>query len=483
MAKSKHRGYLAQLEFPVEVCQDELLYLGNYLCKEAIRRLALEIEIQVYDDGFQWEQSPMYHNHVAHDFLDVLILARRNAIALPPIIATKTRSMCHASFVWQKPNGNSPCMGDSDDIDQRDIVTKGAYLFADPLLKSRASLRFDFDTVWDLGLGALKEYELLPIQESLSPLEVLKESGNAYVRRGQSYLHFHCGTMGAGHGHSDQMHIDLFSHGEDVLVDSGRFTYVAKAERYEFKDCTAHNTTTVDGENFTVCKDSWECSTLTCPINFDACQKGGYQFVQGGHLGYQNKGVFVNRKLVLLQDDLMLVCDEFYAKGAHTYQHYLHFNNAGVVSQEGHSFRYRSKLNDVGVSFLGPERTSAIIPTRISRHYNEAEANQTIRTEIAGEGFTSLFTVISLDKAGEFTPLEAVKVPVFSNFKGIVFSSSLIEAVTLTKGDACYTVVIAHQEWASPTDTFNADGCTGFGRLVVFDRKGGGDGAAVRLHS
>lgn len=451
--------------------------------KEALRRLALEIEIQVYDDGMQWEQSPMYHNVVAHNFLDVLILARRNDIVLPPILALKTQALCHASFVWQKPDGTMPCMGDSDEIDQRDIVTKGAYLFSDPLLKSRSSERFDFDTIWDLGIGAQKEYDLLPVVEATPGLSVLKESGNAYVRRGGMYFHFHCGTMGAGHGHSDQMHIDLFANGEDILVDAGRFTYVAKPERYEFKDCTAHNTTTVDSENFTICKDSWECSKLTCPVNFGFSQKQGFQFMQGGHLGYLHKGVFVNRKVVVLQEDLVLVCDEFYAKGEHTYQQYLHFNNEGVVTSDGSGFRYRSDHNDVETCLLSPNGESIIIPTRISRHYNEAQANQTIKTEVTGNGFTSLFSVISINKPTEFMPVQVVKVPVLSNFKSIVFSSSLIEALTISKGENSYTVVIAHQEWASPTDTFNADGCTGFGNVVVFDRSKAEEGSGTRLHS
>ncbi len=450
---------------------------------EALRRLALEIEIQVYDDGMQWEQSPMYHNVVAHNFLDILILARRNGIILPPILALKTKTLCHASFIWQKPDGNTPCMGDSDEIDQRDIITKGSYLFGDSLLKSRASERFDFDTIWDLGLEAQKEYANLPVEEDTSCLRVLEESGNAYIRRGESYVHFHCGTMGAGHGHSDQLHVDLFSNGEDILVDAGRFTYVGKAERFEFKDSTAHNTTTVDNENFTVCKDSWECTKLTCPVDFRFKQKQGYQYVQGGHLGYQHKGVFVHRKVIVLQEDLLLLCDEFYAKGDHKYQQYLHFNNEGMVSRQGSAFRYHSDLNDVECCLLSPDCESTIIPTRISRHYNEAKANQTIKTEVIGKGFTSLFTVISINKPNDFIPLQVVKVPVVSNFKGIVFSSSLIEAVTISKGRDSYTVVIAHQEWASPTDTFNADGCTGFGNVVVFDRTRSTEGSGTCLHA
>jgi len=42
-------------------------------------------------------------------------------------------------------------------------------------------------------------------------------------------------------------------------------------------------------------------------------------------------------------------------------------------------------------------------------------------------------------------------------------------------------VVIAHQEWATPTDTFNAEGCTGFGSVVVFDRAKGEQEIGTRL--
>ncbi len=48
-------------------------------------------------------------------------------------------------------------------------------------------------------------------------------SGNYYLRSDwgeeANLLHFHCGTVGAGHGHSDKLHIDLVIQGEDVLMD------------------------------------------------------------------------------------------------------------------------------------------------------------------------------------------------------------------------------------------------------------------------
>ena len=56
-----------------------------------------------------------------------------------------------------------------------------------------------------------------------------EHSGNTYFRSDWSeranFLHLHSGTMGAGHGHSDKLHIDLVVNGEDVLMDGGRYTY------------------------------------------------------------------------------------------------------------------------------------------------------------------------------------------------------------------------------------------------------------------
>jgi hypothetical protein len=78
--------------------------------------------------------------------------------------------------------------------------------------------------------------------------------------------------------------------------------------------------------------------------------------------------------------------------------------------------------------------------------------------------------VIALSETDARIPLIVEKISVCSNFKGIVFDDSQIEALTIKHGEKHYTLVIAHEEYASPTDTFLADGCTGFGMAVVFDR-------------
>jgi hypothetical protein len=445
---------------------------------EALRRLAEQITIQVYADGTQWEQSPMYHNEVAHCYLDVLILAARNGIELPEVIRRKVRDMCYVDLYWKKPNHREVCMGDSDDIDVRDIITKGAYLYRDPVLKFGGYAAFDFDTIWDLGYAALAEYAEIPSTPPAQTANALADSGNFYLRsdwtEDANFLHFHCGTLGAGHGHSDKLHFDLFANGEDILVDAGRFTYVDKPERYLFKDPHAHNTITVDGQDFTVCIDSWGCSKLARAVNTRLVAGERYDYMEGGHLGYADLStgsVFVNRRILYLKPDIYLVVDEFYAHAAHIYNQYFHFDNRGELSAVDGGYRFASAKNCVDVQFVTAAPPAAeIVPSKLSRHYNLAEDNAAIKTTVPGDGFTSVITAIATNPVQRYEPLRVEKVAVSSNFKGIVFADSVIEAVNVTKGERSYTVVIAHQEYASPTDTFNADGCTGFGNVVVFDR-------------
>ena len=444
--------------------------------QEALRRLDKEIRMQVFRDGMQWEQSPMYHNEVAHDFLDVVLLAKRNGIPLPAAIETKTREMCYADLYSRKPDGNELSMGDSDEIDMRDIITKGAYIYRDSVLKSGGYEQLDFDCVWDLGFKAVEEYCSItgvnPGQSSFA----LMESGNFYFRndwsKDSTFLHFRSGTLGAGHGHSDQLHFDLYSRGEDILIDSGRYTYVNKPERYEFKDPAAHNTCTVDSKNFIECTDSWGCSKLYRPVNQKFYASDKYCYTEGGHLGYydlEQGGVFVNRRIIYIKPDIIIIDDEFYSTGKHTYQQYFHFNNSGKVSRNFSRYIFKSDANLVEILPVREDISCRLAATRLSRHYNQTESNVTLKTDWVAEGFTSAFTIISLNSAESAETIEIKKLPVYSNFKGIRFKDSQIEALSIMKGERKYTVAVAHEEYASPTDTFLADGCTGYGNVVVFD--------------
>ena len=207
--------------------------------KEALRRLDLQLQRQVYPDGVHWEQSTMYHNEVAQDFLEVKILADRNGIALPSGYNERLAKMIDFCVEHRKPDGNEMAMGDSDDIDVRDIITKAAVSFNNPAWKAAGYREFDFDCVFDLGAEAATAYASMPSLPSGKRSVIFPDSGHIFWHSDdsadQTWLHFTNGVHGGGHAHEDKLHVDLFYRGEDIVRDSGRLTYVDKPERYEFK--------------------------------------------------------------------------------------------------------------------------------------------------------------------------------------------------------------------------------------------------------
>lgn len=493
----------------------------------ALKRLEAEARTQVFPDGMQWEQSPMYHNEVLHDFLDVLVLAGRNGLSeteFPPLgcIKETTYRMCVACSVFQKPDHHQIMMGDSDDLDVSWNLARGAYFFRDAKLKARSIPQFDFDTIWDTGYKAALEYADMaktdadcglvdcvavpggfagqvdaenPIAGELST--ALQTSGNAFFRSSwkedAAFLHFHCGTMGAGHGHSDQLHVDFSANGEDILVDSGRFTYVSKPVRYEYKNPPAHNTITVDGVDYCHWTDSWGADSFCKPVNFKSVSADGYCYCEGGHTGYLvannatgcKGGVLVNRRVLFIKPDIVLFLDEFIsanqdeAQPLHTYRQFFHFSDTGTVSEMAADNQEKSNYLFVGkktVASLYAGGSGTLIKTEVSRHYNSAAPNQTVCVSAESAGFKCIPTALFIGKSeAEVSSANCSfeSVPVYAAIKGGLISPEKVEAWNIKKGERFYTVVAAHQEFAAPTEMFSADGCTGYASFMVFDRVSG----------
>lgn len=436
--------------------------------KEALRRLSLELDNEVYNDGMQWEQSPMYHNEVTREYLDVLCLSRWGNEKIDTWFYNKVHKMALVNLKSIKPDGTEPLMGDSDEIDMRDIITLSAYIFHDPNLKSLGYKELDVEPSFLLGIDAIDEYRKI---DSTLPSVVdyfLSDSGNGYARTSwnddSDYLRFHCGTLGAGHGHSDQTHISFSLGGKDFLTDSGRFTYVKGDGRFSFKNCYAHNVVVVDKEPLYPEKDSWECYKLSRSVNVrHAFINNNIVAFEGGHLGYYEKGIFLNRRVLWLKKEkLLFVIDESYARGKHSYEQIFHFSEDVDLNIEKNSIEANNvRLYQLSTSNLSFEKKKGYI----SRHYNQREENNVLYTKSEADGFFSLWTVFDLSGEDDLT---VERSDCQSNFKNITFPSSTIESVLVKGKEREIVLVAAHTEFATPTDTFNAFGRTGFGNLVLF---------------
>lgn len=439
--------------------------------KTAIHRLEEQINLQVMKDGMHWEQSPMYLNEVLHCYLDTIILCRKNNIDIPGSILEKTKKLAYADLYMKKPNHKQVCQSDSDDTDLRDMITKASYLYNDGVLKFGGYKEIDFESVWDLGYSSIEKYKNIEIRKPEKTSYGFENSGNYYMRSGwnedDNYLYFHCGTLGSGHGHADLLHVSIYANGEDYLIDPGRYTYIEGDEdRIYLKSCRAHNTTIVDNTDFTEIRDSWGYNKVATPITYPFISNNNYDYCEGSHLGYLNKGLFTNRKVFYIKPDIWILVDTFYGENKHKYNQIFHFakdiqiekNKTICKGNNGQLTLYH--LNDI-------ERS--INKTLVSYHYNQIEIQDTLTTELENIGQTSIISVIHGSK--EKSNLKVSKIRV-TNCSGRILEDEEAEAIKIVHKDIKYILLVCHNEIYKGKKLLNVDGHDVYGKIVFIKCEG-----------
>lgn len=478
-----HGDYLVKSSYAFQklsnwgVLQDHgLLLLGIYFNNQewialALNRLDQELHRQVMRDGSHWEQSPMYHCEVLHCAMDALMVAWQNGISVPKRLEENIHRMCHALTAWITPWGHLVCQSDSDDIDARDLLIQGAILFHDAELWICGGKTLYEMNYWDFGIQAeqmAKSFALNPMKENpIEQSKALPDSGN-YMLKGteQGYLHFHCGSMGGGHGHADQLHIDAGIAQEDILVDSGRYTYVNNQTRLYLKSPAAHNTTRVDHMNFSECKDTWEYDVLATSVKGQHCFTQHADYVSGMHLGYMQRGVAVRRRVVWLKKmNAAIILDDFYAsqESLHIYEQNFHFAS-GELTQNGVRFDWKGKNAGASLWCLSPAEI-CLSEAIYSKEYNRLQTGKTICVKNNCCGWNSFVTVLVMNANG-LPQANAEMIAVKATATGQIVSRHAAEAVKLQVGEEQATVVLCNQD---KTIMLSAGQFEGYGQVMVYD--------------
>lgn len=460
------------------VLQDHGLFLaGVYLGREdwsslAIARLDQNLHRAVLRDGSHWEQSPMYHCEVLHAALDTLLIAHIHGIPLPARLVQSTHRMCTALAAWLTPAGRLICQSDSDDLDARDLLAAGALLFEDGALRAAAGEGFFEENYWDFGPEQEPDFKAIAPRRAECASTALPDSGNYLLRTGfgpdAGYLHFHCGFLGSGHGHADLLHVGAGILGEDVLIDPGRYTYVDSPIRAQLKSPAAHNTTRVDGQDFTCYKDSWAYSAAAWPLKGGHCFTPSADAVAGMHLGYLGRGVVAGRQLVFLKPlGAALICDAFYTAddSPHTYEANFHFG-PGQCRLEGSRVTWQGRRARAVLQNLDGA-ACALHRAPYSRQYNLLEEGDALTVQKETAGFASLLHMLWMGEEVP-QPLAARRIPVSRAAGGQPVPPSVAEAVQLEAGGQSAVVLFCHAELAGGVDQLCAGGYRGWGRVLVF---------------
>jgi len=348
------------------------------------RILLQQLRRQVLPDGVYFEQSTCYQHYTVETYLHWLILAQRNAIAVPASVGDALQSMVDFLVALQRPDGSMPQIGDGDGGRLLPLVRRAPDDFR-ALFATAAALFRRSDYLWAAGGSAPEVRWLLgPAGQSVLDAMVaapphrtsrLFERGGYAVMRdhwgpdGQQLI-FDVGPLGCpvsgGHGHADLLGIQCSVRGEAHLIDPGTYCYTLDPLwRDYFRGTAAHSTVTVDARAQAVPAGpfSWQRRPRARLHTWRSSEE--FDLVDAEHSAYRRLAdpVVHRRRILFARGRYWLVIDDLSGREAHTVGLHFQFATASV-SREPHGWvRSRGAKGALLVRTFAPHAHSLELAT------------------------------------------------------------------------------------------------------------------------
>ena len=129
-----------------------------------------------------------------------------------------------------------------------------------------------------------------------------------------------------GHGHADALSLTVEINGQELLVDTGTYSYTGMAEwRNYFRSTRAHNTISVDDTDQAnqVSAFQW-FKPFTAELIRSHITDDGAVFLHSRHNGYSDLGVEHIRYIIVLPEKHLIVLDRVLGSGKHKLDLYWH---------------------------------------------------------------------------------------------------------------------------------------------------------------
>ncbi len=207
----------------------------------AIEELHANLLVDIHPDGVQRECSTDYHMIVLRSFVGTVANAQRFDLALPDGFTERVSRASDFALHIQRPDGLTPTFSDGDVGRFDDLLVLAADVLHRPDLLWAATRGRD-------GLPPANRHVSFPIGGYETQRSGWGDGPTRYER--ERFLILDCGPLGdGGHGHYDQLSVEVVADGSPIVVDPGRYTYADGPDglRRWFKSTAAHNTVTVDG--------------------------------------------------------------------------------------------------------------------------------------------------------------------------------------------------------------------------------------------
>lgn len=214
-----------------------------------------EIDYQTNEDGTYIQDSMNYQRVVIQLLTYAIALSDVNGEKFKDAVYEKAYKQLNFLYQCQEPsNGWLPNYGSNDGalffpLSTADYRDYRPQLDALHRLLTQKPLYEDYmeDAQW-LGFGNSEGRKLYPKIEKQYGIVKFENSGYYLIREKETQTFIRCGLF-KKNGSVDQLHLDVWYQGENVLMDGGSYLYNTDAEtvRY-FKGTQSHNTIML-GEN------------------------------------------------------------------------------------------------------------------------------------------------------------------------------------------------------------------------------------------
>ncbi|MGH8399691.1 MAG: alginate lyase family protein, partial [Gammaproteobacteria bacterium] len=321
--------------------------------RQGMRILLRQLRKQVFPDGVYFEQSTCYQRYTVDIYLHFLILAQRNGIALPALVAERVQKMLDYLLAVSRPNGTLPQIGDADGgrllplvhrepEDFRDVFAVAAVLFHrnDYAWAARDPAP---EMLWLLGASGHADFKALQATPpKQAPSRYFQSGGYAVMQSGWEHdahqLIFDVGPLGCplsgGHGHADLLSIQCSAFGEAQLVDAGTYCYTAHANwRNYFRSTAAHSTVMVDRQNQAVPVGpfSWHGRPRARMRHWFSTPD--FDLADAEHDAYHNlkDPVTHRRRILFVKPRYWVLVDDLYGTGIHEIELRFQFGSTQVT--------------------------------------------------------------------------------------------------------------------------------------------------------
>ena len=340
------------------------------------------IDVQIFADGGYVQHSANYHRHALYALLWAFQLAKLNLEPFSTRCADLLRKSSELLRQMTDPlSGSASNYGHNDGSHLFPLSTaphrdfRPLLQFAHYVLRGRSAYTagaWDEAGFW-LGVpasefsdrehaGSENDNRQPKKQLQAQHPRIYPHAGLVFMKSTTSWAMLRCAHFSSRPGHSDQLHLDLWWGGENIILDAGTYLYNGPMPwQNGLAAANVHNGMLVDELEPMQRRGRflWLHWAQGRFLESKSTPSGQMQVVVAEHDGYAKIGVLAKRTLIRAGNNLWTVVDELTGIGEHSLRVGWLLRD-GKWEIEGTILHYESTAGNVRLDFSGPDITYAM---------------------------------------------------------------------------------------------------------------------------